>query len=97
MSGPKSNDIKDSTGINQKAKLVMSASVDKEQPEDEVLLSSDRRPAEEKALVRKLDMRLLPTIVLVFILNYIDVRLNYQLDALSDIWYQSASIWILMS
>ncbi|TCD66551.1 hypothetical protein EIP91_001272 [Steccherinum ochraceum] len=36
------------------------------------LLADDVRPAAERKLVRTLDMRLLPTIVLIFIMNYID-------------------------
>ena len=36
-------------------------------------LTGDERVRREKDLVRKLDMRLLPTIVLIFIMNYIDV------------------------
>lgn len=40
---------------------------------DAELLAPDVRPTAEKHLVRMLDMRLLPTIVLIFILNYIDV------------------------
>lgn len=41
--------------------------------EDAYLLAADVRPAAERALVRKMDMRLLPTIILIFIMNYIDV------------------------
>ena len=40
---------------------------------DAELLADDVRPAAERKLVRMLDMRLLPTIVLIFIMNYIDV------------------------
>lgn len=39
----------------------------------ELLLLEDRERA-EKRLVRLLDMRLLPTIILIFLMNYIDVR-----------------------
>lgn len=35
---------------------------------------SQERTLAEKKLVRKLDRRLLPTIFLIFIMNYIDVR-----------------------
>lgn len=41
--------------------------------EDGELLLPERRREAERRLVRKLDFRLLPTIVLIFILNYIDV------------------------
>lgn len=41
--------------------------------DDGELLAPDRRVAAERKLVRQLDFRLLPTIVLIFILNYIDV------------------------
>ncbi|RPD58876.1 MFS general substrate transporter [Lentinus tigrinus ALCF2SS1-7] len=39
---------------------------------DGELLASDKRPAAERKLVRTLDMRLLPTIILISIMNYID-------------------------
>lgn len=38
------------------------------------ILDASARPAAERHLVRKLDRRLLPTIILIFIMNYIDVR-----------------------
>jgi hypothetical protein len=38
---------------------------------------SQERTLAEKKLVRKLDMRLLPTIFLIFIMNYIDVRFPF--------------------
>jgi hypothetical protein len=41
--------------------------------DDGELLLPHVREAAEKALVRRLDSRLLPTIVLIFIMNYIDV------------------------
>ena len=37
------------------------------------LLADDVRPAAERRLVRTLDMRLLPTVILIYIMNYIDV------------------------
>lgn len=40
---------------------------------------SDERILAERRLVRKLDMRVLPTIVLIFIMNYIDVNLTQPL------------------
>ncbi|KAI0687878.1 MFS general substrate transporter [Cerioporus squamosus] len=43
-----------------------------EGPEDGELLAQDVRPSAERRLVRMLDMRLLPTIILIFIMNYID-------------------------
>ncbi|KAI0753056.1 MFS general substrate transporter [Daedaleopsis nitida] len=39
---------------------------------DGELLAEDVRPAAERSLVRTLDMRLLPTIILIYIMNYID-------------------------
>lgn len=51
----------------------ISVSSSKSLYEDGELLAEDVRPAAERRLVRKLDMRLLPTIVLIFIMNYIDV------------------------
>ena len=47
---------------------------DDQTPEDDrMLLDSGRRKEEERRLVRKLDMRLLPMIILIYIMNYIDV------------------------
>ena len=37
------------------------------------LLAPEVRIAAERHLVRKLDMRLLPTIIVIYIMNYIDV------------------------
>ena len=42
--------------------------------DDGVLLENDIRASAERRLVKKLDYRLLPTIVLIYIMNYIDVR-----------------------
>ena len=42
--------------------------------EDGVLLEDDKRASAERRLVKKLDYRLLPTIVVIYIMNYIDVR-----------------------
>ncbi|KAL5521337.1 hypothetical protein ACEPAG_9261 [Sanghuangporus baumii] len=39
---------------------------------EKMFLDSERRATEERRLVRKLDMRLLPTVVLIFLMNYID-------------------------
>ena len=52
------------------------SSVLPEDDRDGELLGPLRKSA-EKELVRKLDMRLLPTIVVIFIMNYIDVSLLY--------------------
>ena len=35
----------------------------------------ERRTSDERALVRKIDMWLMPTVFLIWIMNYIDVRL----------------------
>ncbi|KAI0709648.1 MFS general substrate transporter [Cerioporus squamosus] len=48
-----------------------SSLLDVELPDGE-LLAQDIRPSAERQLVRTLDMRLLPTIILIFIMNYID-------------------------
>ncbi len=39
------------------------------------IMDAAKRKAAERHLVRKLDMRLMPTIVLIFIMNYIDVSI----------------------
>lgn len=44
---------------------------------DTELLSSEDRARAEKRLVRLLDMRLLPTIILIYLMNYIDVRILF--------------------
>ncbi len=41
------------------------------------LLAKDVRPAAERQLVRMLDARLLSTVILIYILNYIDVGCPY--------------------
>ena len=41
---------------------------------DGVLLKDDKRASAERRLLKKLDRRLLPTIVVIYIMNYIDVR-----------------------
>ena len=41
--------------------------------DDGFLLENDQRASAERRLVKKLDHRLLPTIVVIFIMNYIDV------------------------
>ena len=51
--------------------------------DDGFLLENDRRASAERQLVKKLDHRLLPTIVVIYILNYIDVREPYWLNGLS--------------
>ena len=42
--------------------------------DDGVLLENDKRASAERRLVKKLDYRLLPTIVVIFIMNFVDVR-----------------------
>ena len=42
--------------------------------DDGVLLKDDKRASAERLLVKKLDQRLLPTIVVIYIMNFIDVR-----------------------
>ena len=41
---------------------------------DGVFLENDKRASAERRLLMKLDHRLLPTIVVIFIMNLIDVR-----------------------
>ena len=53
-----------------KQQLIETSSLEKAQYS---YLAADERARREKHLLRKLDMRLLPTIVLFFIMNYIDV------------------------
>ena len=45
--------------------------------DDGVLLENDKRASAERRLVKKLDHRLLPTIVVIYIMNFIDVRLPH--------------------
>ena len=42
--------------------------------DDGVLLEGNKRVSAERRLVKKLDHRLLPTVVVIYIMNYIDVR-----------------------
>lgn len=71
-------DIKDASSVDNGEKA--SYSVDINDPDSE-LLQPSRRLVAEKKLVRMLDMRLLPTIVLIFILNYIDVSTCHWIHA----------------
>lgn len=41
--------------------------------EDQEILLGEARRAVERRLVRKLDFRLLPTVVVIYLMNYIDV------------------------
>ena len=43
------------------------------EPDDFVLLKEENRKAAERRVVRKLDMRLMPTVVILYLMNYIDV------------------------
>ena len=52
------------------------ASVDTKLPDGE-LLEPEVRARAERRLVRTLDMRLLPTIIVIFIMNYIDVSAGF--------------------
>ena len=42
--------------------------------DDGILLEANKRASAERRLVKKLDHRLLPTVVVIYIMNYIDVR-----------------------
>ena len=42
-------------------------------PDDFVLLKEENREAAERHVVRKLDVRLMPTVVVIYLMNYIDV------------------------
>lgn len=64
---------KDKVSITQVERRPSTAASDSERSEDGDLLNLDVRAAAERKLVRMLDWRLLPTIVLIFIMNYIDV------------------------
>lgn len=72
-SRPDSFDRKDDGSIEHVEKRSDSIAIVDDYSE---LLAPERRPAAERRLVRILDCRLLPTIVLVFILNYIDVSIT---------------------
>ena len=52
----------------------LSETPDPSKSPDGELLAPDVRAAAERRLVWILDMRLLPTIILIYIMNYIDVR-----------------------
>ena len=43
------------------------------EPDDFVLLKEENRKAAERHVVRRLDMRLMPTVVILYLMNYIDV------------------------
>ncbi|KAF9243120.1 major facilitator superfamily domain-containing protein [Melanogaster broomeanus] len=41
-------------------------------PDDFILLTEENRKGQERKLVRKLDLRLMPTVVVIYLINYID-------------------------
>ncbi|KAG8221320.1 hypothetical protein J3R82DRAFT_1488 [Butyriboletus roseoflavus] len=45
------------------------------EPDDFVLLREQNRKGAERRFVHKLDMRLMPTVVVIYLMNYIDVSL----------------------
>lgn len=53
--------------------LMVEVVATQEEPDDFVLLKEEYRKAAERDVVRKLDMRLMPTVVVIFLMNYIDV------------------------
>lgn len=67
----------DSVGVDEKVAVL----VEQRSPPDIVplqdgeLLEPGVRASAEKRLVRILDMRLMPTIIIIFIMNYIDVSI----------------------
>lgn len=62
-----SNDEKKSESFTENV-----VAAQKEQ-DDFVLLTEQNRRAAERDLVRRLDMRLMPTVVVIYVMNYIDV------------------------
>jgi MFS family permease len=52
--------------------LMVEVVATQEEPDDFVLLKEEYRKAAERDVVRKLDMRLMPTVVVIFLMNYID-------------------------
>ena len=65
-------DEKDGDDVSGSPDLVEEGIVQATDDDGELLLAGVRQHAERR-LVSRLDLRLLPTIVLIFILNYIDV------------------------
>ena len=78
--GPTSTTVED---VSSPDKLHATSSRDDTDSFASILEASNRIIAERK-LVRKLDSRLLPMIVLIFIMNYIDVRVTFILFNLPD-------------
>lgn len=70
----------DSVGIDEKDAVLVEQRSSPETiqvQDDSELLDPEVRPSAERKLVRTLDMRLMPTIIVIFILNYIDVRSSF--------------------
>jgi len=67
-----------------------------EEPDDLVLLNEENRKAAERHVVRKLDMRLMPTVVILYLMNYIDVGLSIAMvGALLMVWmFFRSSVWL---
>ncbi|KZT05456.1 MFS general substrate transporter [Laetiporus sulphureus 93-53] len=64
----------DSAGIDEKetALVEQKSPIESAETEDAELLNPEVRTAAERKLVRLLDTRLLPTIIIIFLMNYID-------------------------
>ena len=87
MSSPDLKETSSSVeGTIDKKELAVSqverSSIDSTDDKDGELLAPNRRPAAERKLVRLLDARLLPAVILIYILNYIDVGITqlYRMD-----------------
>ncbi len=71
---PTMREVNQTEAISIEEKVIVGPSPDLRVDEDDgSLLIPSRRVQAEKRLVRMLDLRLLPAIILVFITNYIDV------------------------
>ena len=50
----------------------VSETKDETSDESNIVVNSERRAEQERRLVRKLDMRLLPMVFIIYVMNYID-------------------------
>ena len=68
------------------------------EPDDFVLLKEENRKAAERHVVRKLDMRLMPTVAIIYLMNYIDVSLVHCRDSVvlftGRVFPWVSSVWL---
>ena len=76
--------------------IVVAAPELEEEIDDFLLLKEENRKAAERHVVRKLDMRLMPTVVVLYLMNYIDVSrsISWIDDVQGSNLPSASSVWL---